>query len=56
MTNTEISAQIYALELTLTGDMMKDMETKDEIHKLRMQLNDVAPTCNLGEECENCGS
>lgn len=56
MTNTELLAQIYALELTLTGDMLKDMEAKDKIHKLHMQLNDVPPTCNLGEECENCGS
>ena len=57
MTNdgrTLLFARIIALEHTLTGNLMKDLETKDEIHKLKMQLNGVEPSCNLGEECENC--
>lgn len=50
----KIKEEIAKLEASLTGDFMQDMDTKDAIHKLRMKLNNVAPTCNLGEECENC--
>lgn len=50
----EIYAQIYSLEQSLTGDMMKDLETKDKIHKLRMRADNVTPSCSVGDECINC--
>lgn len=56
MTKEEIKTKIHELELTLTGNMLEDMEVKDKIHKLNMDLNGISPTCSLGEECENCGS
>jgi len=59
MTNEDksiIHAQIIGLQQKLTGNLMEDLETKDKIHKLNMQLNNITPSCSLGEECENCGS
>ena len=47
---------IEILQTQLTGDMFQDMSVKQQIHELEMKLNDVEPTCNLGEDCENCGS
>ena len=52
----KVQARIIALEMSLTGNMLEDMEIKDKIHKLKMEINDVSPSCSLGEECENCGS
>lgn len=52
----DFQAKIIALEMTLTGDMMVDMPIRDKIAKLKMEMNNVTPACNLGEECENCGS
>ncbi|WP_176550806.1 hypothetical protein [Escherichia fergusonii] len=42
-TREEIQAMIDQLKKELTGDMMKDMEIKDQIHKLEMELNQVKP-------------
>ena len=35
-------------------DFMKKLEIKDEIRKL--EGKEVVNTCNLNEECLNCGS
>ena len=52
----DLEKQIEELESQLTGDMMKDMDIKDQIHELKMKLNGVEPSCDLGEDCEACGS
>ena len=59
MTNDDralLHARIIALEQKVTGNLINDLGIKDEIHKLKMQLNGVTASCNLGEDCENCGS
>ena len=55
MTREEIKQEIEALKETLTGDMFKDMETKDQIHNLEMKLNGTKPTDNHFD-CVGCGS
>ncbi len=53
--NTDIQAQIKELKSQLTGDMMKDMDIRDQIHELEMKEKGV--TCSLDDpECEACGS
>jgi hypothetical protein len=39
----------------LTGDMFADMETRDEIHNLEMQLKGVKPL-DSHFDCVGCGS
>lgn len=51
----EINAQITALEMSLTGDMMKDMEVKDKIHNLKLKRDGIKPM-DSHFECEGCGS
>jgi len=52
MTNAEKIAQ---LEASLTGDMMKDMDIRQEIHDLEMI--DKGITCSIDDpDCEACGS
>ena len=52
MTNAEKIAQ---LEASLTGDMMKDMDIRQEIHDLEMSEKGI--TCSIDDpECEACGS
>lgn len=46
---------IAALKGKLTGDMFKDMEARDEIHNLEMQLKGVKPI-NSFIDCVGCGS
>tara|TARA_R100000655_G_scaffold108427_7_gene160350 strand:- start:3043 stop:3198 length:156 start_codon:yes stop_codon:yes gene_type:complete len=50
-----IEKQIKKLELMLTGDMIKDMEIRDEIHNLQMKLNGVKPQ-DSHFDCVGCGS
>lgn len=38
-----IQNQIIFLEEKLTGDMFKDMEVRQEIHRLKMELQGVKP-------------
>lgn len=55
MDNNLIKDRISELENSLTGDMMIDMEIKDEIHKLKMNQKGVV--CSVeGTECIACGS
>jgi hypothetical protein len=46
---------ITALREKLTGDMFADMETRDEIHNLEMQLKGVKPL-DSHFDCVGCGS
>lgn len=46
---------IATLKGKLTGDMFADMETRDEIHNLEMQLKGVKPM-NSHFDCIGCGS
>tara|TARA_R110000796_G_scaffold184616_1_gene301220 strand:+ start:242 stop:409 length:168 start_codon:yes stop_codon:yes gene_type:complete len=55
MDNNLIKDRISELENSLTGDMMIDMEIKDEIHKLEMNQKGVV--CSVEDtECIACGS
>jgi hypothetical protein len=42
---TSIDQKIEQLNAKLTGDMFKDMEIRDEIHKLKMKREGVQPEC-----------
>lgn len=55
MTTEQIEKEIAALEEQLTGDMFKDMETRDQIHNLKMQLNGTKPM-DQEIDCVGCGS
>lgn len=46
---------IAALRAKLTGDMFADMDTRDEIHNLEMQLKGVKPL-DSHFDCIGCGS
>jgi hypothetical protein len=46
---------ISALKEKLTGDMFADMEIRDEIHNLEMQLKGVKPL-DSHFDCVGCGS
>ena len=50
-----IKLHINELKKKLTGDMFKDMETRNKIHRLEMLLNGVKPTSS-SIECFGCGS
>lgn len=55
MDNNLIKDRISELENSLTGDMVIDMEIKDEIHKLEMSEKGVV--CSVEDtECIACGS
>lgn len=51
----ELKKQIIELEAELTGDMFNDMEIKDKIHNLEMQVRGVKPT-DSHIDCVGCGS
>jgi len=46
---------IAALKEKLTGDMFADMDIRDEIHNLEMQLKGVKPL-DSHFDCVGCGS
>lgn len=56
------SKELYQEEMShlkkqLTGNMLNDMQLREEMHRLEMEYNNVTPSCGLdGSECENCGS
>ena len=59
MTSEEIREEIVKLESRLTGDFLKDMDSRDQIHSLEMRLNKVQSVnevCNMDEGCTSCGS
>ena len=51
----ELFEKIEALKSTLVGEMFADMEAKDRIHNLQMELKGIKPQ---GSEfdCLGCGS
>lgn len=52
---TAIEQEIEKLRATLTGDMFQDMDTRDQIHNLEMQLKGVKPM-DSHFDCIGCGS
>lgn len=58
MTEQQLNAiqeAINALKSTLIGDMLADMEARDQIHNLEMQLKGVKPM-DSHFDCIGCGS
>ncbi len=56
MENTQkLQEEITTLEAQLTGDMFADMDIKDKIHNLKMQVEGVRPMDSY-IECVGCGS
>ena len=47
--------RLDSLKGSLTGDMFKDMDAKDEIHRIEMKLNGTKPS-DSHFDCEGCGS
>lgn len=47
--------QIEELKQQLTGDMIKDMDIKDKIHNLEMEIKGVKPE-DSHFDCIGCGS
>ena len=54
-TLVSLEEQIAELNAQLTGDMFTDMDIKDKIHNLDMQLKGVKPT-DSHFDCVGCGS
>lgn len=52
---TALGTEIERLEGSLTGDMFQDMEIRDQIHNLKMQLKGVKPM-DSHFDCIGCGS
>lgn len=50
-----IEEAISSLKSQLTGDMFADMEVRDQIHNLEMQLKGVKPM-DSHFDCVGCGS
>lgn len=50
-----IEKQIEGLRKQLTGDMMKDLDIRDQIHNLEMKLKGVKPE-DSHFDCIGCGS
>ena len=55
MTKEQLEQEITSLEGQLTGDMFQDIDIRDKIHNLKMQLNGTKPM-NQQIECVGCGS
>jgi hypothetical protein len=53
--NAELQTQITDLKSSLTGNFMEDMEIRDKIHNLEMEMNGVKPS-DSHFECAGCGS
>ena len=52
---TDLEGQLKTLEASLTGNMMTDMDIRDQIHNIKMKLNGVKPVDSY-YECVGCGS
>ncbi|MDN3603211.1 hypothetical protein QWZ00_08780 [Belliella kenyensis] len=52
---TSLEQKIEELKASLTGDMFQDMDTRDQIHNLEMQLKGVKPM-DSHFDCVGCGS
>lgn len=51
----DLNEKILELEKQLTGDMIKDMDIRDKIHNLQMQLKGIKPM-DSHVDCVGCGS
>lgn len=51
----ELLKEVEALEASLTGNLMTDMDIKDKIHNIRMKINGVKPV-DSHYDCVGCGS
>ena len=51
----DLENKVEKLKLKLSGDMMKDMEIRDQIHNLEMKINGTKPM-DSHIDCEGCGS
>jgi len=54
-TTQNLAQQINELKEKLTGNMMEDMELRDQIHNLEMKLKGVKPE-DSHFDCIGCGS
>ncbi len=54
-TQKDLEAEIENLQSQLTGDMFRDMDIRDKIHNLKMNLNGTKPM-NSQVDCVGCGS
>lgn len=52
---TSLEQRIEDLKSSLTGDMFQDMDIRDQIHNLEMQLKGVKPM-DSHIDCIGCGS
>jgi hypothetical protein len=50
-----LALEIEKLKNSLSGDMFKDMEIRDQIHNLEMQLKGIKPM-DSHFDCIGCGS
>lgn len=55
MTNEQKREKINRLKDKLTGDMMNDMDIRDKIHNLEMEIQGVKPE-DTKIDCIGCGS
>jgi len=55
ISNMNIQEEIDLLKTKLTGDMMNDLDIRDQIHNLEMKLNGVKPE-DSHFDCIGCGS
>jgi hypothetical protein len=55
MSKAELEEQIETLKKQLTGNLMDDLDTRDQIHNLEMKLNGVKPE-DSHFDCFGCGS
>ena len=53
--STNLNNEIEFLKTKLTGNMMEDMEIRDQIHNLEMKLKGVKPE-DSHFDCIGCGS
>ena len=53
--STNLTNEIESLKTKLTGNMMEDMEIRDQIHNLEMKKNGVKPE-DSHFDCIGCGS
>ena len=52
---SNLNNEIESLKSKLTGDMMSDMEIRDQIHNVEMKVNGVKPE-DSHFDCIGCGS
>lgn len=55
MSKAELEEQIETLKKQLTGNLMDDLDIRDQIHNLEMKLNGVKPE-DSHFVCFGCGS